>query len=152
MDNVGHSFLDRVPPTNGQVAFASQAFLPLIPFNPNAPAVYEDFLNGIPGGALDTASYNSTAMVLPVYASDLGLAFQIIDDVLDVEGDAATLGKTAGKDAAGAKPSYPALFGLAASRRLAADCIDRTRSTLDDAGLVEGWLWPIAEWMVRRRN
>jgi hypothetical protein len=37
MDNVGHSFLDRVPPTNGQVAFSNQAFLPLIPFNPNAP-------------------------------------------------------------------------------------------------------------------
>ena len=57
------------------------------------------------------------------YAAQLGLAFQIIDDVLDVEGDAATLGKSAGKDAAGGKPSYPAIFGIERSRALAAECV-----------------------------
>ena len=45
-------------------------------------------------------------------AARLGLAFQIVDDVLDVEGTSADLGKTAGKDAAAGKPTYPALFGL----------------------------------------
>jgi geranylgeranyl pyrophosphate synthase len=105
----------------------------------------------VAGGVMAGAS-DSLAAVLDRYATSLGLAFQIIDDVLDVEGDAATLGKTAGKDAASAKPSYPALFGLERSRALAAECVDRARSELADAGLTEGWLWPIAEWMLRRRN
>lgn len=50
------------------------------------------------------------------YAEALGLAFQIRDDLLDVEGDSATLGKTAGKDAAQAKATFPALLGVADSR------------------------------------
>jgi len=50
------------------------------------------------------------------YGHCIGLAFQIRDDILDVEGDSATLGKTAGKDAADAKPTYPAVLGMDASR------------------------------------
>jgi farnesyl diphosphate synthase len=50
------------------------------------------------------------------YATALGLAFQVRDDILDVEGDSATLGKTAGKDAAQDKPTFPSLIGLDASR------------------------------------
>jgi len=86
------------------------------------------------------------------YAADVGLAFQIIDDILDVEGDPASLGKTAGKDAAGAKPTYPAFFGLARSRQLADECAERAHQALTDAGLTGGWLPNIADWIVRRRN
>ncbi|MBI3493738.1 MAG: polyprenyl synthetase family protein [Acidobacteria bacterium] len=86
------------------------------------------------------------------YAGDVGLAFQIVDDILDVEGDPASLGKTAGKDAADAKPTYPAFFGLARSRQLADECAERARQTLTDAGLTAGWLPAIADWIVRRRN
>jgi geranylgeranyl pyrophosphate synthase len=50
------------------------------------------------------------------YGHAIGLAFQIRDDILDVEGDSAVLGKTAGKDAADAKPNYPAILGMPASR------------------------------------
>jgi geranylgeranyl pyrophosphate synthase len=50
------------------------------------------------------------------YGHAIGLAFQIRDDILDVEGDSATLGKTAGKDAANDKPTYPAILGLQGSR------------------------------------
>src|SRR4051794_9600128 len=57
------------------------------------------------------------------YALQVGLAFQIVDDILDVEGAEADLGKTPGKDAAAGKPTYPSLYGLAESRRLAAECV-----------------------------
>jgi farnesyl diphosphate synthase len=53
------------------------------------------------------------------YAGAMGLAFQVIDDVLDVESDTATLGKTAGKDADNDKPTYVSLLGVAEARRLA---------------------------------
>jgi geranylgeranyl diphosphate synthase type II len=86
------------------------------------------------------------------YASDIGLAFQIVDDILDVEGDPASLGKTAGKDAAGAKPTYPAFFGLARSRQLADECAERAHQTLSQVELTAGWLPAIADWIVRRRN
>ena len=86
------------------------------------------------------------------YAADLGLAFQIVDDILDVEGSAGELGKTIGKDASDAKATYPSLFGLERSRSLAADCIDRATHTLEDADLNEGWLSAIADWVVSRKN
>ena len=68
------------------------------------------------------------------------------------EGSAAELGKTAGKDAAGTKPTYPAIFGLERSRALAGECIARARDTLNDARLGAGWLAPIADWVVSRRS
>jgi geranylgeranyl diphosphate synthase type II len=86
------------------------------------------------------------------YAADLGLAFQIVDDLLDVEGEASQLGKTTGKDAAGDKPTYPSIFGLERSRALAAECIDRARQTIEQAGLADGWLLAIAEWILHRKN
>ena len=68
-------------------------------------------MGGLSGGA-DSAAMKS----LDRYASALGLAFQIRDDLLDIEGDSATLGKTAGKDAAQDKATFPALIGMDASR------------------------------------
>jgi geranylgeranyl diphosphate synthase type II len=112
-------------------------------------------------GALITASAVSGAIIgggderhvgaVTTYGTELGLAFQIVDDVLDVEGDAATLGKTAGKDAASAKPSYPALFGVERSRALAAECVARAKAALADADL-DGWLPAIADWVTQRRS
>jgi geranylgeranyl pyrophosphate synthase len=86
------------------------------------------------------------------YAREVGLAFQIIDDVLDVEGDPASLGKTAGKDAASEKPTYPALFGLAQSRSLADECLRRAHEALDTAGLRHSLLAGIADWVVARKS
>jgi geranylgeranyl diphosphate synthase, type II len=86
------------------------------------------------------------------YASDLGLAFQIVDDVLDVEATSEELGKTTGKDAAAAKPTYPSLYGLETSRALATECADRARRVLADAGLIGSHLSGILEWVVSRRN
>ena len=86
------------------------------------------------------------------YGAEIGLAFQIVDDVLDVEGSAHELGKTTGKDAAGAKPTYAAVYGIARSKALAAECATRARSVLADAGLTEGYLAAIAEWIVARSS
>ncbi|MGN6666242.1 MAG: polyprenyl synthetase family protein, partial [Trinickia sp.] len=57
---------------------------------------------------------------LDTYAAAVGLAFQVVDDILDVTTDSATLGKTAGKDAMAGKPTYVSIIGLEASRALAA--------------------------------
>jgi geranylgeranyl diphosphate synthase type II len=85
-------------------------------------------------------------------AADYGLAFQIVDDILDVLGESADLGKTAGKDAAAGKPTYPALYGLDRSRRMADDCLIRAESTLHAAGIADPRLIDIGRWMVERSN
>jgi geranylgeranyl pyrophosphate synthase len=85
------------------------------------------------------------------YGQQIGLAFQIVDDILDVEGASQDLGKTAGKDAAAGKPTYPALYGLELSRQMAADCVSRALTALQDARL-EGHLPSIATWVTSRSN
>jgi len=84
-------------------------------------------------------------------ATELGLAFQIVDDILDVEGGA-DLGKTAGKDAAAGKLTYPALYGLEESKRLAAACLARAETALADGGITDPHLLAIGAWIVERRN
>jgi geranylgeranyl pyrophosphate synthase len=86
------------------------------------------------------------------WAADVGLAFQIVDDILDVEGTDAALGKTAGKDAAGAKPTYTSLFGLEQARAMAAECASRAHGVLMEAHLTDSWLDAIADWVIARRN
>jgi geranylgeranyl diphosphate synthase, type II len=89
------------------------------------------------------------------FASELGLAFQIVDDILDVEGASEALGKTAGKDAAAGKPTYPALYGLDASRAMAAECVDRALAALQGPGAglpLGGQLPAIARWVTSRTN
>jgi geranylgeranyl diphosphate synthase, type II len=72
-------------------------------------------LGAIAAGITDGAEYEA----LSQYGAELGLAFQIQDDVLDVAGETQALGKTAGSDAARGKPTYPSLFGLERSAQLA---------------------------------
>jgi geranylgeranyl diphosphate synthase type II len=85
-------------------------------------------------------------------AGEFGLAFQIVDDILDVEGATAHLGKTAGKDAAAGKPTYPGLYGLEASRGMAAECLDRAEATLRSAGIADDRLLAIGRWILDRSN
>ncbi|MCA1559191.1 MAG: polyprenyl synthetase family protein [Acidobacteria bacterium] len=85
------------------------------------------------------------------YARHLGLAFQIVDDILDVEGASAELGKTAGKDAAAGKPTYPARYGLDESRRLAAECGHRALAALEPVQ-VTGQLPAIVRWVLGRTD
>jgi geranylgeranyl diphosphate synthase type II len=84
--------------------------------------------------------------------ADFGLAFQIVDDILDVQGDPADLGKTPGKDAAAGKPTYPAFYGLERSRTMARECLDRAESTLRQADIADERLLGIGRSMVDRSN
>ena len=69
------------------------------------------------------------------YATALGVAFQVVDDILDVVADVATLGKTPGKDAANEKPTFVALMGLQGARDYASDLLSQALQALDDTGL-----------------
>jgi geranylgeranyl diphosphate synthase type II len=86
------------------------------------------------------------------WGAEIGLAFQIVDDILDVEGTSEQLGKTAGKDAASHKPTYPSLFGIDRSRTLARECSERARTTLEAAGLAETRLQDVANWVIMRKS
>jgi geranylgeranyl diphosphate synthase type II len=103
-------------------------------------------------GAIMAGGDAAQVAAIHAYADEVGLAFQIVDDILDVEGDPASLGKTAGKDAASAKPTYPSLFGLDRSRALAADCLQRAHAALEHAGLAASLLSGIADWVVTRKS
>jgi geranylgeranyl diphosphate synthase type II len=102
-------------------------------------------------GAVMAGADEAMTSAVDAYGESIGLAFQIVDDILDVEGESAALGKTAGKDAAAGKPTYPSIFGLAESRRLAASCMERAVESLERASL-GGQLAAIARWIVSRTN
>jgi geranylgeranyl diphosphate synthase, type II len=103
-------------------------------------------------GAIMAGAGDPVVTAVDQYATELGLAFQIVDDILDVEGSASNLGKTVGKDAADAKPTYPAFFGMDRSRTLAAECIGRANDALAAASLGDSQLAAIADWVVTRKN
>ncbi len=101
-------------------------------------------------GALAGGADTSTLAHLDDYASALGLAFQIRDDILDVEGDSAQLGKTAGKDAAQAKSTYPALLGMDGARLRLAQMAEKTKAALGPLDGRADALRRLAEFAVAR--
>lgn len=82
----------------------------------------------------------------------LGLAFQVVDDILDVESDTATLGKTAGKDAATGKVTYPGLLGMAAAKELACSLYGTAERELTHFGARGDVLQSILHRVVNRRS
>ncbi len=86
------------------------------------------------------------------FGAEVGLAFQIQDDILDVEGDPALLGKSTGADAAHAKPTYPSTAGLAAARRRAGALRDAAVAALDPLGERAGVLAQLADFVVNRAS
>ena len=85
------------------------------------------------------------------YAGCIGLAFQIRDDILDVEGDTKTLGKTQGADQQRDKPTYPSLLGLEEARQKAAELCDEALRSLEDFDQGADPLRWIARYVVGRR-
>jgi geranylgeranyl diphosphate synthase type II len=136
-----------------------------VPGNPAGAAFGPDDLREIHArktGALITASAVAGAVMAGASPAaeaaireagrQFGLAFQIVDDILDVAGTTAALGKTAGKDAAAGKPTYPALFGVSESRRLAHACIAQADAALRGERLEHSRLAGIGRWIVERVN
>ena len=103
-------------------------------------------------GAIMGGGTDDQVAAIDAAAAEYGLAFQIVDDILDVEGASAQLGKTPGKDAAAGKPTYPALYGLDQSRAMASECLARAESALRSAGLADSRLLGIGRWTVERSN
>ncbi len=105
-------------------------------------------LLGATGGKL--LSVAETA-ALDQYADAIGLAFQVVDDVLDATADSATLGKTAGKDAADNKPTYVSILGLAQSQALAEKLRDDAHGALVQFGDQAQRLRELADLIVQRK-
>jgi geranylgeranyl pyrophosphate synthase len=91
-------------------------------------------------------------VALASFASAIGLAFQIQDDLLDVIGETAVLGKTAGADQAHAKPTYPAVAGVAASRACVSALHERALEALSPFGERAEPLRLLSDWLLARRN
>ncbi|MBC3881393.1 polyprenyl synthetase family protein [Undibacterium sp. LX40W] len=88
---------------------------------------------------------------LDAYSAAVGLAFQVVDDVLDATADSATLGKTAGKDAADNKPTYVSLLGLEASQQLAQQLCQDAHQALAIFGESAQHLHDLADLIVQRK-
>ncbi len=95
---------------------------------------------------------NNDLAQLDKYAQNLGLAFQVIDDVLDCEQDSQTLGKTAGKDAQSNKPTYVGLMGLEHAKEYADSLIKEALAALECFGEKADKLRALAEFVIERRS
>jgi geranylgeranyl diphosphate synthase type II len=103
-------------------------------------------------GAIMAGADDRILAALDTFAAEIGLAFQIVDDILDEEGSADSLGKTAGKDKAAGKPTYPSFYGLERSKELAAACHANANRALELAGLLDSRLSGISNWIVHRKG
>ena len=104
-------------------------------------------------GALSAGARDPDVLArLDEYARCIGLAFQIRDDVLDIEGETATLGKTQGTDAALDKPTYPAILGLEASKAHARALHERATQALAPFGRDAGFLCALSGFIVNRTS
>ena len=102
---------------------------------------------GVYGGATD-----EQVAKLRDFGMNIGLAFQIVDDVLDVTQTSEQLGKTAGKDTATEKATYPALFGIEASLKKADELTAKASAALDSFGDAAGTMREIAQFLVERKK
>ncbi len=89
---------------------------------------------------------------LSKYAQNIGLTFQIVDDILDITATQEELGKTAGKDLAAQKVTYPSLWGIEKSRNEARKLVDEAIASLSDYGEAANPLKAIAEYILNRKN
>ncbi|MFW6164156.1 MAG: polyprenyl synthetase family protein, partial [Planctomycetota bacterium] len=102
-------------------------------------------------GAMAAEAARGTVDRLGRCGHSLGLAFQVADDVLDVEASSEEIGKTAGKDAASGKVTYPAVFGAAESRRRAEQLVEQALAELAPFGPEADLLRDLARYVIQRK-
>jgi len=104
------------------------------------------------GAQAAQASMQATNALLS-YGQALGIAFQVVDDILDVTADTSTLGKTAGKDAENNKPTYVSFLGLDGARKEAAALAAQAQQALADSALLQTQaLQGLADWVLQRQH
>ena len=103
-------------------------------------------------GGLYAGANQSEAKKLRAFGMAIGLAFQIVDDILDVTQTSEQLGKTAGKDTASEKATYPALFGIEKSQQRADELVDEAFVELDSFGARAETLKELARFLVERKK
>jgi geranylgeranyl pyrophosphate synthase len=103
-------------------------------------------------GAICAGAGEAQYEALSRYGEHIGLAFQIVDDILDVEESSEALGKTAGKDAQQHKITFPAVYGVAESHRMAEVECQRAHETLADFGDRAARLHELADLIVHRKS
>ncbi|MFM7801117.1 MAG: polyprenyl synthetase family protein, partial [Limnohabitans sp.] len=104
-------------------------------------------------GAVAAQASAETTQALLSYGQALGVAFQVVDDILDVTTDTTVLGKTAGKDADNLKPTYVSLLGLQAAQQEAARLAAQAQQALADSGLTDTQvLQSLANWVIERKH
>lgn len=102
-------------------------------------------------GAIIAQANEKELAAISGYASDLGLLFQITDDLLDVTQTTEVLGKTAGKDISAEKATYPAIYGLQAAENLAKEIYDKTREALSGIDKDTRLLHELADFILNRQ-
>jgi geranylgeranyl diphosphate synthase type II len=108
--------------------------------------------SSIVAGAIAGGARDEDVERLRRFGENIGWAFQVVDDILDVEESSASLGKTAGKDLAQQKATYPALYGLEKSRAIAADLEAKALKELDCYGERAARLRELGQFLVARRS
>jgi geranylgeranyl diphosphate synthase type II len=103
-------------------------------------------------GGLYAGARDQAIAKLRSFGQSIGLAFQIVDDVLDVTQTSEQLGKTAGKDLAAEKTTYPALFGVDESLKQADNLVDTACASLDNFGAAAETLRALARFLVERKK
>ncbi len=121
-----------------------------------------EYIHSAKTGALLTACVDSAALLanadedsrrrLSNFGAHIGLAFQVVDDILDVEGSQQELGKSSGKDQAGKKATYPALYGMEVSRKIARDLVERAEAELQFMGARGEILRRLARFITQRKS
>lgn len=103
-------------------------------------------------GALAGGAPAAELKLVEDYGAKVGLAFQIVDDLLDIEGDPDEMGKTVGKDAHVKKATYPSVYGIAESKRKAQELISQARESISGLGQKALMLDIVAEYLLTRKS
>ena len=103
-------------------------------------------------GALAAGAPAKEVAALEEYGNNLGLVFQIVDDLLDIEGDPSTLGKSIGKDAEAGKATFPAVWGVEEARAQAIELTQKAKDSLAPLGEKAALLKELADFMLNRKS